>query len=457
MSVQADAPARAVAGRAAGIPFRVRGAEDDSVLVRLRDATGVLDSVWASIDGRGEAAAAFHVRPPRAGWREWTVEAAGKTAATGAWVDSAGPPRVLVRLGFPSWESKFVIRALEESGAQVDAVMDLGRGMQVAQGSGGGVTAERLARTDAVIVLDGAPAGDGERRLLADWAARGGGVLAVGGQAASPVLGVARGGGRGMAVNGEAIRWMMPPELAPLPSDRLAGQAAPFEAPAAGASLAAVTSQGGILALRPLGRGRAAALALTDTWRWRMETGRVAEHREFWRSLVDWLASAPRGGLSVQVPEPVSAAGGAREVRVFDARPDAGGPVPPLVVARPGGRADTLALSRDADQPGVLRASFVPAAPGLYTFALAGAAPSAGMRVAEGSAPADDAWARLSLLAARSGGRAVPADSLRAVVDRASAGLPGGGGRGVSPWLLFGVLLLAGTAEWAIRRLTGRA
>ncbi|HEU0052250.1 MAG TPA: hypothetical protein VFQ39_03690, partial [Longimicrobium sp.] len=106
--VEADAPARALAGRAAAIPFRVRAKADDSVTVTLADETGALDSVRVRTDGAGLAAGAFRVRPPRAGWREWTVTAAGRRTATGAWVDSAGAPRVLVRAGFPGWESKFV-------------------------------------------------------------------------------------------------------------------------------------------------------------------------------------------------------------------------------------------------------------------------------------------------------------------------------------------------------------
>lgn len=456
-AVEIDAPARAVAGRAAAIPFRVRAEAAESVTVRLSDETGVLDSVRVRTDGAGQAAAAFRVRPPRAGWREWTVEAGGRTAATGAWVDSAGPPRVLVRMGFPGWESKFVVRALEESGAVVETAKDLGRGLMVGQGGGGAVTPERLARFDAAVVLDGAPVSEAERRALADWAARGGGVLVTGDRAGMPAIGVVRDDGEATGVNGTGIRWTAPPEVATLPADRVASSAAPFDALAAGSALAAAATQGGILALRPLGRGRAAALALTETWRWRMEAGRVAEHREFWRALVDWLASAPRDPLSLRVPQPIAAPGAAAEVLVFDARPDASAPVPPLVVGRPGGRADTVALARDASRPGVLRARVVPAAPGLYTFALAGRAPGAAMRVAADTAAAADPWARLALLASRSGGAALPADSLRPVVNRLSAGLPGGGGRGPSPWLLFALLVLAGGAEWAIRRLSGRA
>jgi hypothetical protein len=305
-------------------------------------------------------------------------------------------------------------------------------------------------------VLDGAGVDEGERRVLADWAARGGGVLLAGDQAGAGAFAVTRGGGQALALNGQAIRWALPAELAALPGDRLRSAAAPFAGPAAGAWLGASASEGGVLALRPLGRGRAAALALTETWRWRMETGRVAEHREFWRALVDWLASAPRDPLTVRVPRLLAPAGTRREVLVYDARGDSAAAVPTLVVTRPGGATDTLRLARDETRPGVLRAEVVPAADGVYTLALAGRAPSSAFRAGTSGDADADAWARLSLLASRSGGRVVPADSLRPMVGRMTAELPGGP-RGPGRWLIFALLLAAAGAEWAIRRLKGRA
>jgi hypothetical protein len=461
--IEASATPHPLAGRAAAVSFRLRGRPGDQARVYLSEAGGVVDSVRVRLDGAGVAEGAFRVRPAVPGWREWSVRAAWAGGArdadasatlAGAWVDSAGPPRVLVRAGFPDWESKFVVRALEESGARVQTSLALGRGLAVEQG-GGAISPARLAAFDAVVVLDGAPLGDGDRAALVDFAARGGGVLLAGAHAAAPGFGLAA-AGREAVVSGTAIRWSLPPELAPLPADRVSSAGAPLAGVAAGATVGAAASQGAVLVLRPLGRGRAAGLALSETWRWRMEAGRVAEHRELWRGLVDWLSSAPRGPLTIDLPEPSGPPGVRREVRVFDARGEAGGPVPPLVATRPGGRADTLALARDPAAPGVLRAWFLPGPQGLYAFALAGRAPSAAFRASPTSSDAD-AWARLSLLAARSGGRALPADSLRPTVERLAAGLPRGDRRGVSPWLLFALLLAAAGAEWAIRRLSGRA
>jgi hypothetical protein len=253
-------------------------------------------------------------------------------------------------------------------------------------------------------------------------------------------------------VDGVSLAWTLPPELAPLPADRVRSGAVLFGGVRPGASLAASSPGGGVLGLRPLGRGRAASLGLTETWRWRMEAGRIAEHREFWRALVDWLASAPRDPLAISVPEPVAPAGTRREVIVY-----ATGVVPPpLVVTRPGRRADTLALAADPARPGVLRTAFVPADTGLYTLAFAGRPASAAVRAAASTGAADDGWARLAVLVGESGGRMIPVDSLREVIR----GVTAEGARGTSRLplaaILFAALLLFAGVEWAVRRLRGQ-
>ncbi|MBB4639284.1 hypothetical protein [Longimicrobium terrae] len=455
-TVQAQPPARALSGRAAAVGFRVHGAPGDSVRVRVADETGVLDSVAVRLDPSGAASGAFRVRPPRAGWREWTVDAGGQTVRTGAWVDSAEPPRVLVRAGFPHWESKFVVRALEESGAVVETAFDLGRGQSVAAG-GGTATPERLARVDAAVVLDATPVGEGERRVMADWAAsRGGGVLLVGGQGGARAFGVAADAGQARAVDGPAVAWTLPPELAALPADRVRSAATVYGAVRPGTAVGATAGGGAVLALRPLGRGRAAALGLTETWRWRMEAGRIVEHREFWRALVDWLASAPRDPLTIQLPEPVAPAGARRELIVY-AAPDAAAEVPALIVRSPGRGTDTLALAADPARAGVLRAAFVPADTGLYTVAFAGRGTSAAFRATAGTGAAEDGWARLAMIAGASGGRLLPADSLRGAMQRLTPAGASDGSRLPLAALLFGAVLLAAAAEWAIRRLRGAA
>jgi len=454
--VRVDPPQRPTAGRAAAIPFSVRVPGRDSVVVRLGDAGGVLDSVRVAPGPDGAAAGAFRVRPPRAGWREWTVEAAGRSGRTGAWVAPGAAPRVLVAAGAPSWESRFVVRALEESGATVELSQPLGRGLAVRQG-GGGVPADAtaLARFDAVLVLEGGDPDAARRAALADYASRlGGGVLRVGGGGAGP-LRAADGSGAAAAVAGELVRWTLPAELAALPPARVRSASTPVGRPVPGAMVAASGPGGALLALRPAGRGRTAALGLTETWRWRMEAGRVAEHREFWRSLVDWLAAAPRDSLAVEVPEPVGAVGAAAAVRVF-APAGRAGPLPRLVLARPGGRRESLPLAPDPRRPGTLRARFVPDRPGVYTLGFGGAPPVAGFRADSGAA-APDAWARLALLAARSGGAALPGPAFAAELARRQAALPRPG-RAASPWRLGLLAAAAALAvlEWTVRRFGGR-
>jgi hypothetical protein len=255
-------------------------------------------------------------------------------------------------------------------------------------------------------------------------------------------------------VDGAAIRWSAPPEIAPLPGDRVGAAARPFAAVGNATMVAAQAPGGPVLALRPLGAGRAAALGIGETWRWRMEAGKMAEHREFWRSLVDWLSSARPQPLAIRLAATLGITGARQDVQVFDARGQTDAPVPPLIITRPGGRADTVRLARDPSTPGVLRGSFVRATAGVHTLAIAGQAPSAGFRALP-SPPADaDAWARLSLIAARSGGRILPADSLRPALARLTADHPAP--RGPSAALIFALLLIVAAAEWAIRRLTGR-
>ncbi|HEY0151566.1 MAG TPA: hypothetical protein VGB92_06190 [Longimicrobium sp.] len=450
-TVAADAPVNPRAGRAAAIPFRIRAAPRAEVIVRLSDAGGALDSVRLRTDNGGRAAGAFRVRPVRAGWREWTVQAADRTTAIGAWVDTASAPRVLVRAGLPGWESRFIVRALEESGARVDVRFDLGRGLGVGQGGGDAITPARLAATDAVLVLDRAPLSGGEAALLASYAARGGGVLLAGDRSGAAAFGIVRGGSTVAPLDASSIRWTAPAELAPLPTDRIRVTAAAFVGAGAATVLAASTSQGGLLALRPLGRGRAASLAVTDTWRWRMEGGRMDEHREFWRGLVDWLASAPRDPITIRPAESVGAIGVRQEVAVFASE---GATLPnTLLINRPGAPPDTLRLAEDAARPGVLRTSFVPAADGVYTLTAPGTSARTGFR-AHRSADADAGWARLSLIAHASGGEALPRAELARAVDARTNGtdaprLPLG-------WLLLAALVLAAGAEWTIRRLSGR-
>src|SRR5690606_40874535 len=170
-----EPPARPLVGRAAGIRVSVRGAPGDTCRVLLADAAGPLDSARVVLDAAGVGAVGRRVRPAAPGWQEWTVSAAGETRRVGAWVRSAPPPRVLALSGPPSWEVRYAVRALEESGARVEVRQALGRGLAV----GGDPDAARFAEYDVVLLFPGAELPARARTALAEHAAAGGGVLLV--------------------------------------------------------------------------------------------------------------------------------------------------------------------------------------------------------------------------------------------------------------------------------------
>jgi hypothetical protein len=531
-------PADLRANRAAALAFTLRGAPGDSVLARIVDAAGAVDSVRLEVGAAGEVGAAFRIRPTREGWQGWRVEASpigegfqiasadsasahAVSAWVGAWVRAAHPPRVLIVSGPPTAESRFIARALEESGGEVMVAISLGRGLVV--GGGGAVgtstgaadsspafpgTAAELAEHDVVILLPGAELSASQLRALEDFVAdRGGGVLDAGGGRGLPGIGLGEGWLEAGEVRGDEIEWSLIAELASLPRTPVRGMAqrvmglGPGTVTIARGEATAGRDMGEVLlAMRGVGRGRAAAMGLRESWRWRIEAGRVAEHREFWGSIVAWLAGGLRDSLLLSLLATEVAALAPVEVRVYGADPDS---APELRLTRPDGQVEPLALASAADEPGALRATLLPDRVGLYTFAFVGepirtalhvaAASSASARVADpglsvastrqlggGLGRADheafgdyhgtgleagaawsvagEGWAKLAFLATRSGGAAVPADSLEGWVQRWRADhLSGGSYRSWLPVALFVAICLAALAEWTVRRLRGLA
>lgn len=457
--LRAEPPTRARSGRAAAIAFTLHGTPGDTITVRLHDEIGLADSLRVRIAPDGTGTAAFRVRPARGGWREWLVEAPDRTVRIGTWVREAEPIRVLIAAGPPYWETRFAMRALEEAGAQVTLGQPLGRGITL---TGGGTpntgpfpsSADRLAEFDAVIVFPDAPLDrsrlDALRRYVTN---HGGGVLVVGGGPAANDLGLARSTVRVGETAGDAIDWSLPAELAPLPAapNIRSAVAAPTD-PAAGTIDVARADAGPVLSLRALGKGRAAMLGITETWRWRVEGGRAAEHREFWRSLVDWLADGLRDSTSVDLPSTRTATGVPVEVRIHTPQ---GASPPQLSVRRPDVTDERLGATAVADRPGEWRATFLPVADGVHALGFADETSFRTAIIAESDADATtDAWARLSLLAHRSGGTAIVADSLAARLaewESAHRTEPS-----TTPWLrplLFALVVLATITEWTVRRL----
>jgi hypothetical protein len=479
--LRVDAPHAPVAGRAAALSFEGAGlagedaglaaegaelatedtglaadgaglAAEPAVVRLLGPGDVVLDSVRATPDDRGRIHGAFRVRPERPGWTEWRVAAGPQPVVAAAWVAPADPPRVLVVAGAPSWESRAVLRALERSGVELTAVQALGRGQVVTAGDPAARwwEPESLARHDVVLLLPGAAPSPAALASLARHVADGHGVLVAGG-AGLLELGLASSTGPERTVDPASLVWSAPPELAPLPGneDAAAGgpgsdlAAVPLRGLSPGAAVAARTEAGDtLLVLASFGRGRAAGLGIRETWRWTLVAGQEAEHREFWRSLVDWLA-APLADAGVSAVPSTAAA--PATVTVVERWPGSAAAGEGVAVRRPDGLVVT------ATGP-VTR--FVALDTGLHHVEVNGRARDAFRAVGPGDAPpAALGRARLSLAAATSGGGALEPDSFRA----ASRQLGAATARGQGAWLglLFGVLAAMAIAEWTLRRLRG--
>src|SRR5690606_3046317 len=98
------------------------------------------------------------------------------------------------------------------------------------------------------------------------------------------------------------------------------------------------------------------------------------EHREFWRSVVDWLAPAVTD-LRIDTPRPIAAVGLPVIVHV-----EAGGMRPPLQLRRPDGSLESLAQAPGVD-PHHTRLAFLPTDTGVYTIAVEESDVAAAVRV----------------------------------------------------------------------------
>lgn len=451
--LRVDAPHTPLAGRAAALSFEGVGLAAEPVVVRLLGPGDVvLDSVRSTPNDHGRIHGAFRVRPERPGWTEWRIAAGAEEATAAAWVAPADPPRVLVVAGPPSWESRTVLRALERSGVELAAVQALGRGHAVTAGSAAISWWEpaSLARYDVVLLLPGAAPTPAALASLAEHAADGHGVLVAGG-AGLRALGLASVVHPERTVDPASLVWSAPPELAPLPVNRNADRGGPGSDFAAvplrglspvAAAVARTEAGDTLLVLASFGRGRAAGLGIRETWRWTLVAGQEAEHREFWRSLVDWLAAPSADATMHAVP---STAAAPATVTVVQRWRGSTGPGGGVAVRRP----DGSVLS--AIGP-VTR--FVAVDTGLHHVEVDGRARDAFRAVAPDDAPpAALARARLSLAAAASGGGALEPDSFRARSRQLGAATAGGPVAGLA--LLFGALVAMALAEWTLRRFRG--
>jgi hypothetical protein len=238
----------------------------------------------------------------------------GDHRATASVRDTLMPRRVLV-LGRATWEAKFVIAALEETGWLVDARLAVAPGVEVIQGT---ARAPDTSRHAAVVVLD-AP-GAGTAATVARYVREGGGAVLSGTSANFPSLAA-------IAVGRAGVR-VRPPSVAF--ADDAPRRALGFLTITPRTDAITLEEHDGRVtaAARRADLGRVIQLGYDETWRWRLAGGAQAleAHRDWWSSLVASVAyraavpasrdaagddDAPRARL-VHALGPSSSPGGAR-------------------------------------------------------------------------------------------------------------------------------------------------
>jgi hypothetical protein len=251
--------------------------------VTLSDDLGSIDSMVA---GGGGATAEG---PPPVGMASATLIV---TVARAAVADSL-LLRPLLVIGRVGWESKFLVRALEERGWRVDLRLALTPHADLTQGVSTPLDTGRVA---AVLVV-GASTGvdpstleryvhDGGGLILLDGAERGLRLLAAGDT----------GIGGSTAGAPAAERGDVPPARVILRRIVTLRDSA-----------RAVESRSGhtAVAFRAYGAGRVEQVGYRDLWQWRMMGGDsgVAAHRRWWSARVSEVAYAPAN----QMPQPLRA------------------------------------------------------------------------------------------------------------------------------------------------------
>lgn len=494
-----EAPLTAVvSGRAPPVvverPRRVR-AERSSTLevralerveVRLVHPEGTTDTLRLEAGATG----AFLLRPFSPGWRSWrlAVVPVGREPVETEWaalVRPARPVRVLAISGPPGPEPRTAMRALEASGEVVEGWTSLGRGVWVGRdGEDLPTDPAAYASFDVMLLFPGvAVSSASAQALLAAVTDQGKGLLMAGTTGDAPELraAVAAVTGRGawsdeISVSGDTLAWRIPPEVTPLP-------ALPIETRILVPAFSPTDDAGPrqpALALGSLGRGRVGALALPDTWSWRMTAGAAEGHRRFWRDQVAWLAEGFQEDPTLELMAGDMRRGEqviVRRIDVggdFEARdPGASGPSPTVHIRGPSDErtAETVPLPA-SPTAGMSLAAFAPTEAGAYVLggdgdnlapettgtldpdgAVSGPDrdPALSVHVASADAPGLDREGRLVRTALSSPGGSV-------VVDAAPAsGVPETTSP-AWPWrtFLFSFLAVLLTAEWLRRRLTAR-
>ena len=131
-----------------------------------------------------------------------------------------------------------------------------------------------------------------------------------------------------------------------------------------------------LLITQNYGRGRAAVLATSGTWRWQMSLpAGDKSHDEFWQQLLRWLASDTPGRVTASVPNQMLFDDGrvqlSAEVRDKNYQPMADAQVEAHILG-PEGTAASVEMTPDQNSPGVFHADWNAEKPGSYVVEITG-------------------------------------------------------------------------------------
>ncbi len=127
-----------------------------------------------------------------------------------------------------------------------------------------------------------------------------------------------------------------------------------------------------VLAHQRYGRGRAIALGVHNTWRWRMDASVALEdasHRVFWRQLLRWAASDPPDRIEVVAGQGEQEVGEPAKISVTvedEAFQRVNGARALARITDPSGEVSELPLEWSVEEDGLYEASFVPKANGAH-------------------------------------------------------------------------------------------
>jgi len=237
------------------------------------------------------------------------------------------------------------------------------------------------------------------------------------------------------------------------------------------------------MAMQRYGRGKVVAFPVQNSWLWQMHQDIDLEdqtHELLWRQLLRWLTEGVPGRVQLTLSSHEIHSGGRIGLRSEIRRPDFSADTEATaraVVTSPTGVEQIVSMTRDASQPGVYSAEVSVTEPGDYQVRVELEAQAEltdeNMASAIGNAsssfrvtPEGSEYYRsemnpelLGAIAAHTGGRFLPADDIRGLVDALDRQQPG------TPQLtrhelwdmpvIFMLVVLFLCAEWGYRRWRG--